>query len=95
MGGFVGGTLKAGRRKIENMGWRDVITLDMDYATPDFESVIKKALDGKTYLLYGTHKYSPDKPRIRIVIPAARGMTPDEYLKYTFNHCSPGHFNDE
>ena len=23
------------------------------------------------------------------------GMTPDEYLKYTFNHCSAGHFNNE
>lgn len=23
------------------------------------------------------------------------GMTPDEYLKYTFNHCSQGHFNNE
>lgn len=22
-------------------------------------------------------------------------MTPEEYLKYTFNHCSPGHFNNE
>ena len=23
------------------------------------------------------------------------GMTPDEYLAYTFSHCSPGHFNTE
>lgn len=23
------------------------------------------------------------------------GMTPEEYLEYTFNHCSPGHFNSE
>ena len=23
------------------------------------------------------------------------GMTMDEYLSYTFNHCSPGHFNNE
>ena len=23
------------------------------------------------------------------------GMTMDEYLAYTFSHCSPGHFNDE
>ena len=25
---------------------------------------------------------------------AEMGMTPDEYLKYTFNHCSSGHFNE-
>ena len=23
------------------------------------------------------------------------GMSPEEYLKYTFSHCSPGHFNNE
>ena len=23
------------------------------------------------------------------------GMTPEEYRQYTFNHCSPGHFNNE
>ena len=23
------------------------------------------------------------------------GMSPEEYLKYTFTHCSPGHFNNE
>ena len=26
---------------------------------------------------------------------AQMGMTPEEYLKYTFSHCSPGHFNNE
>ena len=23
------------------------------------------------------------------------GLTPDEYIKYIFTHCSPGHFNNE
>jgi len=79
VGGFVGGMIRTGRRKIENMGRRDLITLDMDYAPTEFEADIQQSLQGKTYLLYGTHKYSPDSPRIRVVIPLSRGVTPDEY----------------
>ena len=39
--------------------------------------------------------------RIRAVEKASRekaaemGMDFDEYTKYTFEHCSPGHFNNE
>ena len=32
VGGFVGGTLKNGRRKAESVAWRQVVTLDMDEA---------------------------------------------------------------
>ena len=79
VGGFVGGLVKEGRRKAENMGWRDLVTLDMDFAPAKFEEIIATAMPGITYLLYGTHKYSPVKPRIRVVIPLQRGVTPDEY----------------
>ena len=26
---------------------------------------------------------------------AEMGMSMEEYMEYTFGHCSPGHFNDE
>lgn len=79
VGGFVGGLVKGGRRKVSNMAWRDLITLDMDFAPLNFAEVIANGLGKATYLLYGTHKYRPDNPRIRIVIPLLRGVTPDEY----------------
>jgi hypothetical protein len=79
VGGFVGGLVKGGRRKVSNMAWRDLITLDMDFAPLNFAEVIANGLGKVTYLLYGTHKYRPDNPRIRIVIPLLRGVTPDEY----------------
>ncbi|MDF8247764.1 hypothetical protein P4707_16075, partial [Listeria monocytogenes] len=34
VGGFVGGTLLKGRRKAENVKWRQLITLDADFAAP-------------------------------------------------------------
>jgi len=79
VGGFVGGTLKSGRRKAENVAWRQIVTLDMDFAPAKFEEIIGKTMTGKTYLLYATHKYSPNKPRIRVVFPLSRSVTPDEY----------------
>ena len=43
---------------------------------------------GGTERIRLVEKYSEQKA-------AEMGMTPDEYLKYTFTHCSPGHFNSE
>ncbi|MBV1820522.1 hypothetical protein [Anaerosalibacter bizertensis] len=31
VGGFVGGTLKEGRRKADNVVWRQIVTLDADF----------------------------------------------------------------
>ena len=79
VGGFVGGTLQQGRRKADSVAWRQIVTLDMDFAPAKFDEIINRTLGGKTYLLYATHKYSPNKPRIRVVFPLARPVTPDEY----------------
>ena len=35
VGGFVGGYLSGGRRKTDNVMWRSVATLDIDYGTLD------------------------------------------------------------
>ena len=42
---------------------------------------------GGTERLEQVEKYSLEKAR-------EMGMTPEEYIKFIFNHCSPGHFND-
>lgn len=78
VGGFVGGMLKGGRRKTGQVGWRSMLTLDADYAGPDFwESV--SLLFGNAIAIYSTHSHSPEKPRYRLVAPLARTVTPDEY----------------
>ena len=79
VGGFVGGTLKNGRRKAESVAWRQVVTLDMDEAPNDFADYIRSVLAGKEYLVYGTHKDSPNNRRLRLVFPLSRAVTPDQY----------------
>lgn len=78
VGGFVGGTLKNGRRKAENVTWRQVVTLDADFAQGDLLASVEILL-GCSCVVYSTHKHSPEKPRLRLVLPLQRPVTPDEY----------------
>ena len=58
VGGFVGGHLKAGRRKKGNVLSRSLLTLDMDYGTPDIWDQITLFFDFKC-LVYSTHRHTP------------------------------------
>jgi len=78
VGGFVGGTLKGGRRKTDAVVWRQVLTLDADYVKGDFWASVEVML-GCGCVMYSTHKHSPQAPRLRLVIPLKRPVTPDEY----------------
>lgn len=82
VGGFVAGELKDGRRKAENILNRCLVTLDADnIENLNKLTTIKNLLNGLgcSYALYTTRKHSIIKPRIRIVIPTDRTMTPEEY----------------
>lgn len=78
VGGFVGGTIKTGRRRLSNISWRQVITLDADYVKGDFWATIEMLFDNAC-CIYSTHSHTPESPRIRLVIPLTRPVTPDEY----------------
>lgn len=78
VGGFVLGTLKGGRRKKDCVLTRSGLSLDMDYATPDVIDQIEMFFSFQCYI-YSTHKHTPEKPRLRLIIPLAREVTPDEY----------------
>ncbi|MCD7752241.1 MAG: virulence-associated E family protein [Lachnospiraceae bacterium] len=78
VGGFVLGTLKGGRRKKDCVLTRSGLSLDMDYATPDIIEQIEMFFSFQCYV-YSTHKHTPEKPRLRLIIPLAREVTPDEY----------------
>lgn len=77
-GGFVGGWLKDGRRKGEAVQCRSMLTLDGDKVEPDF---IEQYTREHRYAsaLYSTHGYTPEAPRVRIIVPMTRDVTPDEY----------------
>lgn len=78
VGGFVGGHLKEGRRKNGNVLCRSMLTLDIDYGTPEFWDEFKMWHSIKC-CIYSTHKHTPENPRLRLIIPLSREITEDEY----------------
>lgn len=78
VGGFVGGTLKGGRRKADAVAWRSLITLDIDYGRADTWTQIKMIYDWAA-LIYSTHSHTPEKPRYRLILPLIRPISPAEY----------------
>jgi len=78
VGGFVLGTLKNGRRKKDHVLSRSGLCLDMDYAEPDTIDQIEMFFSFKCWF-YSTHKHTPEKPRLRLIIPLSREVSPDEY----------------
>lgn len=78
VGGFVGGSLKSGRRKADNVGWRQIISLDADFVKGDLWAGVEM-LFGYGCLMYSTHSHTPSNPRLRLVIPLKRPVSPDEY----------------
>lgn len=78
VGGFVGGALKNGRRKADNVVWRHIVTLDADFVKGDLWASVESIL-GFGCVMYSTHSHCPAKPRLRLVIPLKRAVTTDEY----------------
>lgn len=79
VGGFVMGSLKGGRRKKDCVIDRCGLTLDMDYATPNIIETVEILFSYHCWF-YSTHKHKPDKPRLRLIIPLSRPVSPDEYI---------------
>ena len=78
VGGFVLGKLKGGRRKKDCVVSRSAVTLDMDYGTEGILDEIEMFHDMRM-ISYSTHKHTPESPRLRLIIPLTREVTPDEY----------------
>lgn len=79
IGGFMGGTLvEGGRRNAENVKSRSLITLDADHAPADLGARLD-ALPECAACIYSTHKHTPEAPRLRVIIPLDREVTPDEH----------------
>lgn len=78
-GGFVAGALKGGRRKIDTVELRSMVALDGD-------RIDKVFLDNYetnapyTSILYTTHSSTEENPRVRLVYPLTRDVTPEEFV---------------
>ena len=82
VGGYVGGEFSGNSRKAQELKGRDLIVLDLDYhiaagCARDIISQVKSR--GCAMLVHTTRSHRPDRPRLRVIIPTDRTMTPDEY----------------
>ena len=78
-GGFVAGVLKGGRRKIDTVEVRSMLALDGDRIDRAFLDDYE-TLCPYTSVLYTTHSSTDDKPRVRLVVPLTRDVTPEEFV---------------
>lgn len=76
VGGFVGGYCNNGSRS--DIRFRSVLCLDADFADGDLWEDYK-LIFGTAAAIYSTHKHTPEKPRLRLVVPLSRNVDPDEY----------------
>jgi putative DNA primase/helicase len=86
VGGYVGGYLRNGRRKPENVVHRQLMTLDIDFAHNDFWEDFCLQFDNAA-VLHATHKHHETSPRFRLIIPLSREATPDEYVAVFETSC--------
>lgn len=78
-GGFVAGALKGGRRKVDTVELRSMVALDGDRIDKAFLENYE-ANAPYTSLLYTTHSSTDDAPRVRLVYPLTRDVTPEEFV---------------
>ena len=78
-GGFVGGQLRDNRRKRGNVACRSMLTLDCDHADVGFITRFTAECQHAA-CLYTTHGHTPKAPRVRIIVPLTRDVTPDEFV---------------
>lgn len=79
VGGYVGGYLRQGRRKPENVVTRQLVTLDIDFAHMSFWEDFNMMYDCAA-IIHSTHKHVEESPRLRLVLPLSREVTSDEYV---------------
>lgn len=78
IGGFVGGKIRGGRRLVQNISYRSLITLDIDNATSNFWRVFRMTY-AEAAIVYSTHSNTERKPRLRLVMPLDRDVDHAEY----------------
>ena len=81
VGGYVGGSLRDGRRLDKNVEHRDLVTLDLDnIPAGQTDAVLLKLQSlGCAYAVYSTRKHEQIKPRLRVLLPVDRPLSAEEY----------------
>lgn len=78
VGGFVGGRIEGGNRKAGSVQDRQLVALDADFGRPDIWDIWGMIV-GRAALMHSTHSHTPEKPRLRLLVPLSRPVTAAEY----------------
>lgn len=75
-------TQVAGKKRNRRSGMpSNLITLDWDYATPDFVEALRLGivLPEIEYFVHSSRRHTPEKPRLRMVIPLKTPLSKEDY----------------
>lgn len=80
---FVGGAFSSPERKEENLTCRSMLTLDLDEADEgvnvfDLQWTLLERITC-AFVAYSTFRHTEDMPRLRVIVPLSRDVTPSEY----------------
>ena len=89
---LVGGEFDGTQRKEANLLNRSLITLDLDNVSDgmsidDLEFMLVMTLDC-AFVAYSTFSHAPEHPKIRIVVPMSRTVSPSEYREVSRDFAS-------
>lgn len=77
-GGYLGGYLKNGHRSPSTVDFRQVLTLDLDFANKYFWDDFCMLYDCEA-VMHTTHKHTEESPRFRLIIPLSTKVSKEEY----------------
>ena len=78
VGGFVLGTLRKGLRNKNTVENLCGVALDADFAQPGLIDTIRYTMPYVT-IIYSTRKYTPEKPRFRIIFMLKHPVSPEQH----------------
>ena len=93
-GWFMRAPLEKSKRTRDSIKPGDLITFDVDYATPEFmdDLVEGRILPGVCFFAHTTRSHTPEKPRARIMLPVASQLPAEQYqaacLRTPVEYCT-------
>ncbi|MCH5241776.1 MAG: hypothetical protein J1F67_05060 [Muribaculaceae bacterium] len=79
VGGFIGGYLSDGKRRMESVYCRDLLTYDYDSFTQEGLERLREQMSGLVWCLYSTHSHTETDWRVRILIPLEKEVMPEQF----------------
>lgn len=79
VGGFILGYAVNGGRKKSDILHRSALSFDLDFASKDFWENFTLDFAPYASALYSTHSHTPEKPKLRLIMPLDREVQSEEF----------------